>query len=129
MVIKLYKKEYYKKKLSLCNYSKKSLEKKVFQSIFATEIFDYFYVVTFVSNNTPQRKVFFLDSKTSLHIIRNPKGWKSSIITPLIKKGKDPKDVRSYKEVALTNTLCKIFERLTNKGLIWYLKKEKKKGW
>ena len=44
----------------------------------------------------------------------------------MLKKRKDPKDVRSYRPVALTNILCKIFESMTNKRLIWYLKKEKK---
>ena len=44
--------------------------------------------------------------------------WKHVTITPLLKEGKDPKDVRSYRPVALTNTLCKIFERMTNKRLV-----------
>ena len=44
----------------------------------------------------------------------------------MLKEGKYPKDVRSYRPVALTNILCKIFERMTNKKLVWYLEKEKK---
>ena len=36
------------------------------------------------------------------------------------------KGVRVYRPVALTIILCKIFERLTNKRLVWYLEKEKK---
>ena len=55
-----------------------------------------------------------------------PKNWKHAIITLLLKEGKDPKDVRSYRLVAQTNILCKIFERLTNKRLVWYLEREKK---
>ena len=43
----------------------------------------------------------------------------------LLEKEKDHIDVRSYKPVALTNKLCKIFERITNKRLVWYLKKNK----
>ena len=39
---------------------------------------------------------------------------------------KDPKDIRSYKPVALVNILCKIFERITNKRLVWYFEREKK---
>ena len=42
------------------------------------------------------------------------------------KRGKNPKNVRSYRPVALTNILCKIFRRLTNKRLVWYLEKKKK---
>ena len=44
----------------------------------------------------------------------------------MLKERKDPKDVRSYRPVALTNVLCKIFERMTNKRLVWYPEKEKK---
>ena len=39
---------------------------------------------------------------------------------------KDPKNVKNYTPVAITKILCKIFERMTNKRLIWYLEKEKK---
>ena len=43
-----------------------------------------------------------------------------------MKERKDPKDVKSYRPVALTNILCKIIERMTKKRLVWYLEKEKK---
>ena len=55
-----------------------------------------------------------------------PKTWKHATVIPLLKEGKDPKDVRSYRPIALTNILCKIFERMVNKRLVWYLEKEKK---
>ena len=55
-----------------------------------------------------------------------PNTWKHATITTLLKEEKDPKDIRSYKLVALRNILCKIFERMTNKRLVWYLEKEKK---
>ena len=42
----------------------------------------------------------------------------------MLKEGKDPIDVKSYRPVALTNILGKIFERMKNKRL--YLEKEKK---
>ena len=32
----------------------------------------------------------------------------------------------NYRSVALTNILCKGFERFTNKILVWYLEKKKK---
>ena len=54
-----------------------------------------------------------------------PKICKSATITSLIKIRNGPKDVKSYRPVALTNILCKIFERMTNKQLNWYLEKEK----
>ena len=49
-----------------------------------------------------------------------PKTWKHATIILLLKEGKEPKDVRSYRPAALTNILCK------NKRLIWYLEKENK---
>ena len=52
--------------------------------------------------------------------------WKHTIITPLLKEGKYPKDIRSYRPVALTNILCKIFERMRNKRQVRYLEKENK---
>ena len=52
-----------------------------------------------------------------------PKTWKHSKISSLLKKGKD---VKSFNSVALTNILCKIFESMTNKKLVWYLVKEDK---
>ena len=55
-----------------------------------------------------------------------PKIWKHPTITPLLNEGKDPIDVRSYRPVALTNILCKIFERIASKRLVWYMEKEKK---
>ena len=51
--------------------------------------------------------------------------WKHVTITPLLKGGKDPKDVRSYRPVSLTNILSNIFKRMTNMRLVWYLEKEK----
>ena len=54
------------------------------------------------------------------------KTWKHAIISQLLKEEKDSKVVRSYRPLALTNILCKIFERMTNKWLVWYLEREKK---
>ena len=44
----------------------------------------------------------------------------------MLKEGKDPKDVRSFRTVALIKIFCKIFARMTNKRLVWYLEREKK---
>ena len=49
-----------------------------------------------------------------------PKSLKHAIITILLKEGKDPKDVRSYRPVALANILCKVFGKMTKKRLVWY---------
>ena len=42
-----------------------------------------------------------------------------------IKIRKDPKYVRSYRSVALTNIFCKIFKRMTNKRKVWYLEEKR----
>ena len=47
-----------------------------------------------------------------------PNTLKHATIIPLLKEGKDPKDVRSYRSVALTNILCKTFKRMINKRLV-----------
>ena len=54
------------------------------------------------------------------------KTLKHATIIPMMEERKDPKDIRSYKPVALVNILCKIFERITNKRLVWYFEREKK---
>ena len=54
--------------------------------------------------------------------------WKYATITPLIKAEKDPKGVRSYRPLSLTNILCKMFKMMTNERLVWYQKNEKKNG-
>ena len=38
-----------------------------------------------------------------------------------IKGRKKPRDVRSYRPVAIANILCKLFEKMTNKRLFCYL--------
>ena len=50
-----------------------------------------------------------------------PTSWKSSVIVPINKPGKDPKLTTSYRPIALTSVLCKIFERMVNLRLIHYL--------
>ena len=49
---------------------------------------------------------------------------KNSTIKLALKEGKDTKEVKSYRPVALTIILRKIFERLTNKRLVWYLEEK-----
>ena len=55
-----------------------------------------------------------------------PKTCKDATITSLLKEGKDPKDVKSCGPEALTNILCKIFQRMINKRLVRYLENKKK---
>ena len=50
--------------------------------------------------------------------------WENATITPLLKEGIDPKNVRSYRLVALTNILCKIFKNMTKKEITVLRNKE-----
>ena len=54
-----------------------------------------------------------------------PDEWKQAIIIPILKPGKDPSDPKSYRPIALTSCLCKLFERLLNVRLVEYLIMEK----
>ena len=50
-----------------------------------------------------------------------PRIWKNAIITPILKKGKSPEDLGSYRPISLTSSLGKIAERMINTRLYWYL--------
>ena len=41
-----------------------------------------------------------------------PQIWKDSIIVPIHKSGKPPKDINSYRPIALTSHTCKLFESI-----------------
>ncbi|GBM97109.1 putative RNA-directed DNA polymerase from transposon X-element, partial [Araneus ventricosus] len=50
-----------------------------------------------------------------------PTLWQQAIIIPLLKPGKDPTNPSNYRPIALTSCLCKLFERMINKRLIYYM--------
>ncbi|GBM16438.1 putative RNA-directed DNA polymerase from transposon X-element [Araneus ventricosus] len=50
-----------------------------------------------------------------------PTLWQQAIIIPLLKPGKDPTNPSNYRPIALTSCLCKVFERMINKRLIYYM--------
>ena len=50
-----------------------------------------------------------------------PDQWRESIVIPLLKFGKVPTSVLSYRPIALTNNMCKIFEKMVNTRLMKYL--------
>ena len=65
---------------------------------------------------SPKTVKYLLDMYNSIfEEVEMLKTWKHTIITPLLKEGKDPKNVRSVKPVALTNIVSKIFKRMANK--------------
>ena len=52
-----------------------------------------------------------------------PRAWKNAIITPILKKGKAPEELSSYRPISLTSVLGKIAERMINSRLYWWLEK------
>lgn len=58
------------------------------------------------------------------HIWNNmifPKKWREAIVIPIHKPGKDISKPTSYRPISLTNTLCKLLEKMVNRRLIWHL--------
>jgi hypothetical protein len=51
--------------------------------------------------------------------------WSTSIIIPIPKPGQDPAKLTSYRPIALTSTLCKIYERIVTTRLQYYLETNK----
>ena len=52
-----------------------------------------------------------------------PLEWKTSIILPVLKPGKEQTNPKYYRHMSLTGNICKFFERMANKRLIQFLEK------
>ncbi|KAM7307464.1 hypothetical protein ISCGN_011100 [Ixodes scapularis] len=50
-----------------------------------------------------------------------PDGWKLATVVPLLKAGKPPGKAESYRPVSLTSCVSKVFERMVQARLRWYL--------
>ena len=50
-----------------------------------------------------------------------PPIWSKSIIIPIVKQGKNPNSPQSYRPIALTSCICKLFERLLNERLMEFM--------
>jgi len=50
-----------------------------------------------------------------------PKAWRTAIIKPLLKDGKDPKETVSYRPISLTSCVGKILERIVADRLMYIL--------
>lgn len=59
---------------------------------------------------------------------RPPRTWKSQLIMPILKPGKDPNDPRSYRPIALSSVLTKILEHLIKNRLEWFLESQELLG-
>lgn len=52
-----------------------------------------------------------------------PPSWKTAIVIPVLKPGKNAADVDSYRPIALTSCEAKAFEKIINARLQWHLDK------
>ena len=50
-----------------------------------------------------------------------PSCWKTAIVIPLLKPGKNPYQSDSYRPISLLSVIGKIFEKLVNTRLVWLL--------
>ena len=73
--------------------------------------------------NLPRNsKQFLLDILNSFWFSgTSPKSWKISIIVPVLKPLKDSYHPKNYRSIALTSCVSKIYERMVNAQLLWYL--------
>ena len=53
------------------------------------------------------------------------KTWKTSLIVPVLKPGKNPNLPQSYRPIALTSCSCKLYERMVNARLVWVLESKR----
>ncbi len=50
-----------------------------------------------------------------------PAIWKKATVLPLLKTGKNPADVNSYRPISLTSVLGKVYEKIVTRRLLWEL--------
>ena len=53
-----------------------------------------------------------------------PTCWKEALVIPIPKPGKDNTEPLNYRPISLTSCICKTFERMVNKRLVWYLESQ-----
>ena len=50
-----------------------------------------------------------------------PQGWRNATIVPLLKAGKDPASIASYRPISLTSCLAKVLERMIASRLVYLI--------
>lgn len=50
-----------------------------------------------------------------------PSEWRKAVILPFLKPGKSVRHLQDYRPIALTSCLCKLFEKMVNRRLMWHL--------
>ena len=76
-----------------------------------------------LKNLSEESKVFLLDLLNYIFSEGTlPEDWKLAYVIPILKKDKDPLDPKSYRPISLTSCICKLFERILSRRLVWFLK-------
>ena len=71
-------------------------------------------------------KVFLLNTLNGFWKFHTyPSSWKIEIVIACLKAGKNPELPQSYRPIALTSCVCKLFERMANNRLMWILESRK----
>lgn len=77
---------------------------------------------SFLVNLNHKSKLYFLNLINKFFENGSiPDSWKTQIVIPILKPGKDPSDPNSYRPIALSSTLAKIMEILLKNRLEWVM--------
>lgn len=60
---------------------------------------------------------FYNHSWTSHNV---PEGWKQAVVIPVLKPEKERNNPLHFRPIAVTSYLCKLYERMVNKCLVWF---------
>ena len=52
-----------------------------------------------------------------------PDSWRTAVIIPIPKPNKDHSSPLNFRPISLTSCLCKLFEKMVNTRLVWFLEK------
>lgn len=84
-----------------------------------------FVVNDMLKNLTSEIKIVLLHSLNQLwNECTYPIEWKEAIVIPLLKANRNPLLPTSFRPISLTSCMGKLFERMINNRLMWFLEKE-----
>ena len=80
--------------------------------------------ISMIKHLTPQVLSSLLNALNQLWTSgKFPDSWRREIKLPFLKPGKNPLHPESYRPISLTSCVGKLFERMVNQRLMWFLEK------
>lgn len=77
---------------------------------------------SFLKNASEKCKEYYLDLVNNIFSSGIfPESWKSQVVIPILKSGKNPSDPNSRRPIALSSVLAKIAEHMAKNRLEWYV--------